>query len=177
MKCGDAIAYVIPSLSYKLGDYITPVSGRGEWVIVTERYSSRIGDLSVFRVLGLERYTPGATLKGVYTIVEPATVIVNFTGVYDLMEDLVRFEMLSRYDINALDVPGIMLSSKYDLTEVLVPLDMISSYTITAYDSLYPSPSLYPSTTLYPRGIGRVHEIMDIEFTSKYNIYIRVLFS
>jgi hypothetical protein len=175
MKCGDAIAYVLPSLSYEIGDHISPISGRGEWVIVTERYASRIGNLSIFRALGLERYTPGTTLKGVYTVVEPAIAGVDIVGMYALIEDPVLLEMLSRYDINALEVPGIMLASKYDLTEVFVPLDIISSYTIIAYDSLYPSTPLYPSTTLYPRGTGRVHEIMGIEFTSKYDIYIRVL--
>jgi hypothetical protein len=111
MKCGDAVAYVLPSLSYEIGDHIIPVSGRGEWIIVTERYASRIGDLRVFRALGLERYTPGTTLTGVYTVVEPAIVGVDIVGVYALVEDLVRLEMFSRYDINALVVPGIVLAS------------------------------------------------------------------
>jgi hypothetical protein len=122
MKCGDAIAYVIPGLSYEIGDHITPTSGRGEWIIVTERYASRIGDLRIFRVLGLERYTPGATLTGIYTVVEPAIVGADIAGVYALTEDLVSLAMLSRYDINALDVPGIIFAGKYNLTEEFVHL-------------------------------------------------------
>jgi hypothetical protein len=140
MKCGDAIAYVLPSLSYKLGDHITPVSGRGEWVIVTERYASRLGDLRVFRVLALERYTPGATLKGEYTIVEPATAGVNFTGVYALTEELVCLQMLSRYDINAFT--GLFPST-----------------------TLRPSTSLYPT-----RGPGRAVDITSAEFVSLYTV-------
>jgi hypothetical protein len=46
------------------------------------------------------------------------------------MEKLVRLEMLSRYDINALDVPGIVLAGIYTLTEDLVCLQMLSGYDI-----------------------------------------------
>jgi predicted phage tail protein len=42
--------------------------------------------------------------------------------------------MLSRYDINALDVPGIVLAGSYALTEELVSLEMLSKYDINALD-------------------------------------------
>ncbi|MCK4821201.1 hypothetical protein KA005_35880, partial [bacterium] len=88
MGCGDAIAYVLPSLSYEIGDHVTPVSGRGEWIIVTEKYASRIGDLRVFRTLALERYTPNATLEGLYTVVEP--IAAEIAGLYDITKKLAQ---------------------------------------------------------------------------------------
>jgi hypothetical protein len=97
MECGDAIAYVLPSFKFEIGDVVSPVLGRGIYTIVAERYASRIGNLRIFRTLGLERYTPGDALAGTYDITLP--IAVELESSYNISSKEIRKEMVSKYDI------------------------------------------------------------------------------
>ena len=119
MGCGDAIAYVLPTFTYALGDKITPVLGRGEWTIVAERRASRIGNLRIFRTLGLERYTPGSELTGKYTIAVP--LLVELESSYNIGETLINLEVGSLYNI--VETPAQIVGER-----AVASGDMINNY-------------------------------------------------
>lgn len=131
MKCGDAIAYVLPTFKYRLGDRVTAVLGRGEWTIVAERRASRIGNLRVFRALGLERYTPGAPLTGIYDIALP--IAVELVSSYGILNLPIAVELISSYEI-AKNLIEREMSSKYDITKA--PPQIIGERAIATGDMI-----------------------------------------
>jgi hypothetical protein len=114
MKCGDAIVYVLPTFGYNIGDVVSPVLGRGKYTIVAERYASRIGNLRIFRVLGLERYTPGDTLTGTYDISLP--IMMELESSYSIISQEIRKELVSKYSIISQEIRK-ELVSKYDIVK------------------------------------------------------------
>jgi hypothetical protein len=131
MVCGDAIAYVLPTFKYRLGDRVTAVLGRGEWTIVAERRASRIGNLRVFRALGLERYTPGAPLTGIYDITLP--IAVELVSSYGIVNLQIAVELVSSYEI-AKNLVEREMSSKYDITKA--PPQIIGERAIATGDMI-----------------------------------------
>jgi len=114
LQCGDAVAYVLPTLPFEIGDLIKPVLGRGKWRIISEKWASRIGNLRIFRTLGLERYTPGIALEGIYDIAFPAEIVLESS--YNIDEAWFNLEMVSVYAIISESIAK-ELNSSYTITK------------------------------------------------------------
>jgi hypothetical protein len=99
-----------------------------------------LGMTSKYDIIALEGAYPSTTLcpstslypRGPGRIVD--IMSADVVGMYSITEERISLEMLSRYDVNALDVPGIVLAGSYDLTEELVSLEMVGVYEIKSKD-------------------------------------------